>query len=305
VKTIADRAVLQSLKERLAAVAPDSPRRWGTLTPHEMLCHLGDAAEMVLRIRPRDRPVEIRSRPLIKWLGIWAPLRWPHGWETNPHQNPRINGTRPSGFEADRRRAMAALDALASADPKTLEAAHGLFGRMSIADWQRWAYKHTDHHLRQFGITSAVRREAAPVFGERLPGRPYVVRPSAYALIRNSEGLIAVTRTRVGYFLPGGGIETGEDYQQAIVRESLEECGLIVGAGRVLCRATEIVYSEQEQTGFEKHCTFVAAEWRGAARATEPDHALLWMTTGEAVVRLTDPGQRWAVEFEARHHSAQ
>ena len=33
-----------------------------------------------------------------------------------------------------------------------LEPAHGFFGTMSVADWQRWAYKHTDHHLRQFGV---------------------------------------------------------------------------------------------------------------------------------------------------------
>ena len=34
----------------------------------------------------------------------------------------------------------------------TLEPAHGFFGIMSLADWHRWAYKHTDHHLRQFGL---------------------------------------------------------------------------------------------------------------------------------------------------------
>jgi hypothetical protein len=38
------------------------------------------------------------------------------------------------------------------ADPHSLETAHGVFGLMSLADWQRWAYKHTDHHLRQFGV---------------------------------------------------------------------------------------------------------------------------------------------------------
>ena len=28
----------------------------------------------------------------------------------------------------------------------------GFFGAMSRDDWQRWAYKLTDHHLRQFGL---------------------------------------------------------------------------------------------------------------------------------------------------------
>ena len=151
-KTIADRNVLESLTQRMAAVTRESPRRWGTLTAPEMFCHLGDAAEMVLRIRPRDRPVTARGRPVVKFLGLWTPFRWPHGWETNPHQNPRLDGTKPSQFEADRRRAVVALEGLATADPHSLETAHGLFGIMSASDWHRWAFKHTDHHLRQFGV---------------------------------------------------------------------------------------------------------------------------------------------------------
>jgi hypothetical protein len=152
VKTVADQAVLASLIERLAALDPDSRRRWGTLTTHEALCHLGDAADMVLRIRPRTRPVPLRRRPIIKWFGLWTPLRWPHGWKTNPQRDPKVEGTRPSQFAADLKRAIAGLEGIAAAGPSTLDPAHGFFGTMSVVDWQRWAYKHTDHHLRQFGV---------------------------------------------------------------------------------------------------------------------------------------------------------
>lgn len=150
--TVAHPDALDSLKRRLAALEPETPRRWGTLSAHEMLCHLGDAFEMALRIRPRKRPVPVRMRRVLKGLGLWTPIRWPHGWPTNPHHNPRADGTRPSEFDADRARLIAALEHLASPDAPSLEPAHGLFGRMSAADWQRWAYKHTDHHLRQFGL---------------------------------------------------------------------------------------------------------------------------------------------------------
>ena len=151
-KTVDDPHVRQSLVERLRQLTPESARRWGTLTPHEMLCHLGDATEMVLLIRPRDQPVRIRLKPMIKLLGLWSPLRWPRGWRTNPEHDPRDRGTRPTAFDADMNRAIAALEGLASADPDAIELAHGTFGVMSLADWQRWAYKHTDHHLRQFGL---------------------------------------------------------------------------------------------------------------------------------------------------------
>jgi hypothetical protein len=140
------------LVERLGALRPDSRRRWGTLTPHEMLCHLGDAAEMVLCIRPRTEPVAARPRPVVKRLGLWTPIRWPHGWQTNPAHDPRIAGTRPTEFAADLQRALAGLHGLATARREDIEPAHGFFGTMSVRDWQRWAYKHTDHHLRQFGL---------------------------------------------------------------------------------------------------------------------------------------------------------
>jgi hypothetical protein len=134
------------------ALRPDSQRRWGTLTAPEMLCHLGDAAEMVLQIRPRERALPERRRPFFKWLALWTPLRWPHGRQTNPQPDPRIRGTRPSEFATDLKRAVGALHGVAAAESDALEPVHGLFGTMSTRDWQRWAYKHTDHHLRQFGL---------------------------------------------------------------------------------------------------------------------------------------------------------
>jgi hypothetical protein len=151
-KTVADHAVLRSLADRLGAVTPESRRRWGTLTAHEMLCHLGDAAEMALRVRPRDKPLQVRERPIVKWLALWTPLRFPHGVPTSRFLDPRAGGTPPGEFARDRHRALDALRAIAAARPGSLEPAHGIFGTMSLADWHRWAYKHTDHHLRQFGL---------------------------------------------------------------------------------------------------------------------------------------------------------
>ena len=151
-RTIARSADLEALLERLGRLTPDSGRRWGTMTPSEMLCHLGDAAEMALRIRPRQKPFPARGRPIVKLFGLWTPVRWPHGWPTNASQDPRRSGTRPSQFAADLQRVMNATRALAASDGTSLEPVHGLFGTMTLADWHRWAWKHTDHHLRQFGL---------------------------------------------------------------------------------------------------------------------------------------------------------
>jgi hypothetical protein len=151
VKTVADPAIARALIERLEAVQPDAPRRWGTLTAHEMLCHLGDATDMVLGVRPRKQRIPARRRPLIKYLGLWCPVPWPRGMRTNPMHDPRAEGTRPTEFTKDLARAIAGIQGIAAAVPGRIEPVHGLFGTMSLRDWQRWAYRHTDYHLRQFG----------------------------------------------------------------------------------------------------------------------------------------------------------
>lgn len=33
----------------------------------------------------------------------------------------------------------------------------------------------------------------------------YTRRPGAYGIIKNADGLVAIVRTKNGYFLPGGG----------------------------------------------------------------------------------------------------
>ncbi len=148
-KSVSDPAALAQLVERLNAIRPDTPRRWGTLTPGEMLCHLGDATASVLNRPPSEEP---RRRPLLKWIALRSPMPWPRGLKTPAAVDPRANGTRPSEFEADRRRAIEGLRTFAKAPTKALSSSHVAFGRMTIVDWHRWAYRHTDHHLRQFGV---------------------------------------------------------------------------------------------------------------------------------------------------------
>lgn len=89
---------------------------------------------------------------MVRRLGLWTPIRWPHGWPSRPYLDPKAEGTRPVEFTRDLERAIEGLKGLAGAGPDSLIPAHGFFGTMSVRDWQRWAWKHTDHHLRQFGV---------------------------------------------------------------------------------------------------------------------------------------------------------
>jgi 8-oxo-dGTP diphosphatase len=143
-----------------------------------------------------------------------------------------------------------------------------------------------------------------PVFGIR-PEIP-VIRPSAYGLIEDGQGRLAVTRTVEGFFLPGGGVESGETPEETVLRESIEECGLAVRLGQWTLHAVQFNYSESEKTHFEKRSTFIGATIDGPASAPlDADHELVWMSAAEAAEVLWHESHRWAVEqwrsFTPRH----
>lgn len=139
----------------------------------------------------------------------------------------------------------------------------------------------------------------SPVFGTRLPGCQYSVRPSAYAVLRDENGRIAVVRAARGWFLPGGGIDVDEAAEQAVGREAMEECGLVIQPRGIIGNATEIVHSPAGNAGVDKVSVFFDAMITGVAVATEPGHELVWLHPAEAVARLSHKSHRWAVVTSA------
>src|SRR5262245_54693166 len=99
-----------------------------------------------------------------------------------------------------------------------------------------------------------------PVFGEMVPGRPYVLRPGGYAVIRREPGEVGIVQTPDGFFLIGGGLEGDESPEQALLREAQEECGLVLRIASIIGCADELVFAEREQTYFRRSGTFFRAD---------------------------------------------
>ncbi|HEX9728913.1 MAG TPA: NUDIX domain-containing protein [Gemmatimonadales bacterium] len=136
-----------------------------------------------------------------------------------------------------------------------------------------------------------------PFFGDPVPRFVAVVRPSAYGIIPDGHGRLAVVRTPAGSYLPGGGQADSEAPELTVVREAREECGLAVRVGAWRRAAVEHVTSTAEQTHFEKRSTFCdAVVIAPLASATDPDHALVWVSPGEALEVLRPGSHRWAIE---------
>ena len=137
---------------------------------------------------------------------------------------------------------------------------------------------------------------SVPVFGEPTAGVTGTIRPSAYGIISGSPGRLALVRTPLGLFLPGGGSDDSEVPETTVVRETREECGLAVRVGPWRRAAIEHVFSVTEQAHFEKRSTFCdAAIVDPVGEPTEIDHMLEWMSAAEATELLTPASHRWAV----------
>lgn len=135
------------------------------------------------------------------------------------------------------------------------------------------------------------------MFGQRVAGVQYIARPSAYAVILDEAGAVAVVLTPEGTFLPGGGIDAGETVAQAVEREVLEECGLLVRPGEEIARAVQFAYSKKEVRFYEKRSVFLRAAVQGRGVAVETDHRLVWLEPEAAAAEMTHESHAWVLRY--------
>jgi hypothetical protein len=151
-KTLARPRDKAEILRRLLDVRQDSVRRWGRMSPHQMVCHLSDAFRMATGEKAVSPATSLLHRTAVKWIALYAPLRWMPGIVTRPEIDQEGGGTRPGGFGQDVAQLEMLVEMFTTAPPGTLDGQrHPIFGRMSEAAWLRWGYLHMDHHLRQFG----------------------------------------------------------------------------------------------------------------------------------------------------------
>ncbi len=136
----------KALLERLRQVSAEGQPLWGTMTAHQMICHIGDQMRVALGdVGTRDRS-RLLSRTLLKWLVIHLPLPVPKGKIKTVSE---MQSTRPATWDDDLQTVEELALRLASA---TSPAPHPVFGQLSSSQWGILAAKHLDHHLRQFGV---------------------------------------------------------------------------------------------------------------------------------------------------------
>ena len=106
----------EQLRDRLLTLASDSPRRWGKMSAHQMICHLTDSFKADTGDKSVSSTGNVLHRSLVKWLALYAPVPWPHGVPTRPEMNQDIGGTKPLEFEKDRTELLAIIERFARSE---------------------------------------------------------------------------------------------------------------------------------------------------------------------------------------------
>lgn len=138
--------------------------------------------------------------------------------------------------------------------------------------------------------------EVEATFGERLPHVDYRRRPGVYAISMETGGVLVVDAP-AGRYLPGGGLDPGEEPLDALAREVREETGYDVLSASPLARASQLIVERATGDAIDKAGEFFVARLSPAAvrRPADPDHVARVVDVAEALETLTEEAHRSAL----------
>ena len=139
---------LQEITSRINQLRPESERKWGKMGPAQMLAHCAQAMQTsVGSAKPKRMFISYLAGPFLRKLTV-NQKRFQKNLPTDP--NFLINDQRD--FETEKARLLGLINQFISNGPAKVPAhPHPLFGKLNADQWGGLAYKHLDHHLRQFG----------------------------------------------------------------------------------------------------------------------------------------------------------
>ena len=146
-KTMSNARARLELLDRLERLKPGATPLWGRMTAPQMLAHLVDWMLMAkgdLKVALKKRPQRIP--PLKQLMIYWLPF--PKGIPTSPE----LIGRKPREWAIERAAVRHHVESFENLNSKAVWAEHPVFGKMTRQAWCVFAYRHMDHHLRQFRV---------------------------------------------------------------------------------------------------------------------------------------------------------
>ena len=136
-----------AISSRVRSLSVSSTRRWGSMDVTGMLQHLRRSAAMCLG----ELPVPSANKRAfhmfpLKHLILYV-FPFPKGAPTAAELKP----VDEASFEEERAALLELLERIGTGLHEGMGPDHPLFGPLSWREWGVVTYKHSDHHLKQFG----------------------------------------------------------------------------------------------------------------------------------------------------------
>ena len=145
-KSIFDTNEATALITRVNSLQPDTAAAWGKMNVYQMLKHCIMSEEM---FQGKTRYKRLFIGKLFGRMALKGILKNEDPLKRNQPTHPDLKITGTGDFEAAREKWIGLLKGYSVfSNPGFL---HPFFGRMTADEIGEYVYKHTDHHLRQFG----------------------------------------------------------------------------------------------------------------------------------------------------------
>jgi hypothetical protein len=145
-KPLHDPDVYASIRKRIEALRPDTPRQWGKMSIDQMLWHVN----VSMREAVGDYKPDIKPLPIPKAVFRFAVINMP--WGRGARTRPDMYAVSSHEFAAQKAECLALVDRIVARPLTATWPDSASMGRMTGTHWSRLTSKHLDHHLRQFGL---------------------------------------------------------------------------------------------------------------------------------------------------------
>lgn len=146
-KSIFDKEVQAEIIRRAKTLKTYSVRLWGKMSVEQMLWHLSAQ----LRIGLGDIAMKPWFNKIISRIAVWTfGIRIP--WSNNLMTAKEMKNDNPASFQVEQDNFLITFDRFLAKAEHFKYSPHPIFGEMSREEWGKIAYKHIDHHFRQFGV---------------------------------------------------------------------------------------------------------------------------------------------------------